>query len=51
MSKIKVQWPDGAYSTKGDDLSEPIQALLKDMHLLEEPPALIRRRGYGGLRT
>lgn len=37
MSKLKVQWPDGAYSTEGDDLSEPIQALLRDMHLLEQP--------------
>ena len=32
----KVQWPDGAYSTSGDDLSEPIQALLQDMNLLEK---------------
>ena len=30
----KVQWPDGAYGTQ-DDLSAPIQALLRDLHLLE----------------
>ncbi len=47
MAKVThtVQWPDGAYNSSKDDLSEPMRGLLQDLNLLEdesdlqEPPA------------
>jgi hypothetical protein len=43
----KVQWPDGAYAAGGDDLSEPIQVLLRHLNLLEPVDEDLPRKEVG----
>jgi hypothetical protein len=42
---MAVKWPGNAYDPAADDLSAPMQQLMKDLHLLEEPGTVHPLRG------